>query len=161
MKRQLLLILAAVVRHGDEHFRLIKYSEFPPLSLMTLAGLTPEQLEEGYLYARRQFATFSSIFHRSLGLPGALKRIAYNVAWMKIDPFWVAIIRAGLMPFASHIFERILQLSTKVSSEECVTVPWHVNTSLREQVAPHFVLDDPVVNRHNRGHEGDVSCESV
>ena len=42
MKRRLLLILAAVVRPGDEHFRLIKYSQFPPLSLMTIAGLTPD-----------------------------------------------------------------------------------------------------------------------
>ena len=36
MKRRLLLILAAVVRPGDKNFRLIKYSEFPPLSLMTI-----------------------------------------------------------------------------------------------------------------------------
>ena len=42
MKRRLLLILAAVQRAGDAHFRLIKYSEFPPLSLMTIAGLTPD-----------------------------------------------------------------------------------------------------------------------
>ncbi len=42
MKRRLLLILAAVVRPGDEHFRLIKYSQFPPPSLMTIAGLTPD-----------------------------------------------------------------------------------------------------------------------
>ena len=45
MKRRLLLILAAVQRPGDEHFRLIKYSEFPPLSLMTIAGLTPDDWE--------------------------------------------------------------------------------------------------------------------
>ena len=43
MKRRLLLILAAVVRPGDERFRLIKYSQFPPLSLMTIAGLTPDE----------------------------------------------------------------------------------------------------------------------
>ena len=75
--------------------------------------MTPEQLEAGYDQARRQFAAWSSILRRSLGLPGALKRIAYNVAWMKIDPLWVAIIRAGLMPFATRIFERVLRLSTK------------------------------------------------
>jgi hypothetical protein len=53
-----------------------------------------------------------------LGMPGALKRIAYNVAWMKIDPLWVAIIRAGLMPFATRIFERILRLSTRAPSNK-------------------------------------------
>ena len=42
MKRRLLLILAAVQRPGDRHFRLIKYSQFPPLSLLTIAGLTPD-----------------------------------------------------------------------------------------------------------------------
>ena len=42
MKRRLLLILAAVQRPGDAHFRLIKYRQFPPLSLMTIAGLTPD-----------------------------------------------------------------------------------------------------------------------
>ena len=42
MNRRLLLILAAVQRPGNEHYRLIKYSEFPPLSLLTIAGLTPD-----------------------------------------------------------------------------------------------------------------------
>ena len=45
MKRRLLLILAAVQRPGNEHYRLIKYSEFPPLSLLTIAGLTPDGWE--------------------------------------------------------------------------------------------------------------------
>jgi radical SAM superfamily enzyme YgiQ (UPF0313 family) len=75
--------------------------------------MTPEQLEAGYHEARRRLAAWSSILHRSLGVPGALKRIAYNAAWMKIDAFWVALIRAGLMPFATRVFERVLRLSTK------------------------------------------------
>jgi radical SAM superfamily enzyme YgiQ (UPF0313 family) len=74
--------------------------------------MTPEQLDDGYAQAKRQFATCGSILRRSLGLPGALKRIAYNVAWMKIDPLWVAIIRSGMMPYATWIFERILRLRT-------------------------------------------------
>lgn len=45
MKRRLLLILAAVQRPGNEHYRLIKYSELPPLSLLTIAGLTPDGWE--------------------------------------------------------------------------------------------------------------------
>ncbi len=77
--------------------------------------MTPEQLEEGYGRAKREFAGWRSILRRSVGLPGALKRIAYNAAWMKIDPLWVAIIRAGMMPVATQIFERILQLSTRVA----------------------------------------------
>jgi radical SAM superfamily enzyme YgiQ (UPF0313 family) len=120
--------------------------------------MTPEQLEAGYNQARRQFAAWNSILHRSLGLPGALKRIAYNVAWMKIDPLWVAIIRAGLMPFATGIFERVLRFSTRARGSEYTTVPWHVNASLREQSTQRIVLDDHTVNRFNGG-KGGMSCE--
>ena len=41
MPRRLLLILASVQEPDGRHFRLIKYSQFPPLSLLTIAGLTP------------------------------------------------------------------------------------------------------------------------
>ena len=80
--------------------------------------MTPEQLEEGYSRSKRQFATCGSILRRSWGLPGALKRIAYNVAWTKVDPLWVAIIRMGLMPFATRIFQRVLQVGTKAPNRE-------------------------------------------
>ena len=85
--------------------------------------MTPEQLEAGYSHAKREFASWGSILRRSLGLPGALKRIAYNVAWMKVDPLWVAIIRAGLMPLATRIFERVLQVGTRASGRECGVMP--------------------------------------
>ena len=68
--------------------------------------MTPEQLEEGYAGRSGEFAAWGSILRRSLGLPGALKRLAYNVAWLKVDPLWAAIIRSGLMPYATRIFER-------------------------------------------------------
>ncbi len=77
--------------------------------------MTPEQLEAGHKRACREFISYRSILRRSLGLPGAFKRIAYNVAWMKIDPLWVAIVRAGLMPVATRIFQRVLRLRTKAA----------------------------------------------
>jgi hypothetical protein len=92
--------------------------------------MTPEQLDAGYSHAKRQFASCGSILRRSVGLPGALKRIAYNVAWMKIDPLWVAIIRTGMMPFATRIFERILQLGTKAQGREHVASPNLLNGPL-------------------------------
>src|SRR5512132_2081366 len=58
MKRRLLLILAAVQRPGDRHFRLIKYSQFPPLSLMTIAGLTPDDWE---ITVRDEHVEFSEV----------------------------------------------------------------------------------------------------
>ncbi len=78
--------------------------------------MEPWELEEGYDYAKKQFAGFPSILGRSLGLPGALKRIAYNVAWMRIDPLWVAIIRSGMLPFATKIFQRILRADTSAAA---------------------------------------------
>ena len=90
-------------------------------------ALSPEQLEEGYFRLKRDFSSCSSILRRSLGLRGVLKRIAYNVAWMKIDPLWVAIIRSGLMPFATRIFERILQLNTKTPGREHGVMPNPLN----------------------------------
>lgn len=83
--------------------------------------MTPEQLEAGYCRMKRQFTGFGSILRRSVGLPGTLKRIAYNVAWMRMDPLWVAIIRTGMMPLATRIFERVLQLSTRGPSRKLVT----------------------------------------
>jgi radical SAM superfamily enzyme YgiQ (UPF0313 family) len=85
--------------------------------------MTPEELEAGHKRAYSDFLTYGSILRRSFGLPGALKRIAYNVAWMKVDPLWVAIVRAGLMPFATRIFERVLRLSTRRAPEAGIAVP--------------------------------------
>jgi hypothetical protein len=42
MRRKLLLALPALQEVLAKDFRRIKYSLFPPLSLLTLAGLTPE-----------------------------------------------------------------------------------------------------------------------
>ncbi|MFH1434465.1 MAG: cobalamin-dependent protein [Pseudomonadota bacterium] len=79
------------------------------------ALMTPEQLEEGHQRAYREFLSYGSILRRSLGMPGALKRIMYNVAWMKVDPLWVAIVRTGLMPFARQVLNRVLWLNTKLA----------------------------------------------
>jgi radical SAM superfamily enzyme YgiQ (UPF0313 family) len=102
--------------------------------------MTPEQLEAGYLFGKRRFATWESILRRSAGLPGVLKRIAYNVAWMKIDPLWVAIIRAGLMPFATRIFERVLQFSTKVPNPEHDFLPRRTDRPAREPADAFFPI---------------------
>ncbi|MHC4743475.1 MAG: B12-binding domain-containing radical SAM protein [Planctomycetota bacterium] len=80
--------------------------------------MTPEQLESGHKRAYREFLTYTSIFRRSLGLPGAAKRLAYNIAWMKMDPLWVAVIRLGLMPYATRLFTKVLRARTKASVAE-------------------------------------------
>jgi radical SAM superfamily enzyme YgiQ (UPF0313 family) len=75
--------------------------------------MTPEQLEEGHKRAYRDFSTYSAIFRRACGVPGTLKRLAYSISWAKLDPLWVAIVRLGLMPFATRIFERVLRIDTQ------------------------------------------------
>jgi radical SAM superfamily enzyme YgiQ (UPF0313 family) len=88
--------------------------------------MTPEQLEDGYRQAKRGFARYGSILRRSLGLPGAWKRIAYNLAWMKVDPLWSAIIRSGMMPFATAIFTRVLGADTRGARTITAHAPhWH------------------------------------
>lgn len=79
--------------------------------------MSPEELEAGHKEAYRLFGTYGSIFRRSTGLPGAVKRLAYNIAWSKIDPLWVAIIRLGLMPGATRIFNRVLRWNTQAKRQ--------------------------------------------
>ena len=75
--------------------------------------MTPEQLEAGRRKMYREFYSYGSILRRSLGLTGALKRVAYNLAWQRCDPLWSAIIGLGLLPQARTIFERILACRTR------------------------------------------------
>jgi len=80
--------------------------------------MTAEELEAGHKRAYREFLRYGSIMRRSMGLPGVLKRLAYNVAWAKVDPLWVAILRTGLMPMATRIFERVLRVETACAGRE-------------------------------------------
>ena len=75
--------------------------------------ITPGKLEDGYNLAYRDFYKYGSILRRSLGLPGALKRIAYNVGWRKMDSLWSFAIKAGMISFIRPIFERILASGTR------------------------------------------------
>jgi hypothetical protein len=42
---------------------------------------------------------------------------------MKVDPLWIAIIRLGLMPFATRIFNRVLRARTKAKGSARVIEP--------------------------------------
>jgi hypothetical protein len=96
-----------------------------------------------------------------------LKRVAYNVAWMKIDPLWVAIIRAGLMPFATRIFERVLRVHTKNAKPGPGVPPTRVDTAAGEPllvIEPHTRrgVAPPAIEKKYQPLviEGDCSCES-
>jgi len=79
--------------------------------------MSPEALEAGQRRLYRDFYRYGSILRRSVGLPGALKRIAYNIGWQRLDPLWSAIIRCGLLPFVRPLFERVLAGHTRPAPE--------------------------------------------
>jgi radical SAM superfamily enzyme YgiQ (UPF0313 family) len=76
-------------------------------------GLTPERLEAGHRRAYREFYRFGSILRRAFGQPEALKRIAYNVAWKKVDWLWAILIRLGLLPLVHPVIERVIGRNTR------------------------------------------------
>ncbi len=85
------------------------------------ARMSPDELEEGHQHAYREFLRYGSIVRRSFGMPGVVKRLAYNIAWMKVDPLWEGILRFGLMPFARNILNRVLRLNTKKGGVSATT----------------------------------------
>jgi len=75
--------------------------------------MSPDTLEEDYRRSYEEFYRYGSIFRRSLGLPGTLKRVLYNVVWRKADWLWAPIIHYGLLPFVRPMFERVLARNTR------------------------------------------------
>jgi len=76
-------------------------------------AMTRDQLETGYWRSYKEFYTYGSILRRSAGLPGVLKRIAYNVGWRKVDRLWAFVIRHGLLPWVRPLFEKALAGNTR------------------------------------------------
>ncbi len=95
------------ILHHDWDYYDTDHAVFRPLSM------SAEELEAGHKEAYRQFGTWSSILRRSTGLPGRAKRLAYNLAWSRVDPLWVAIIKSGMMPMATRVFNRVLRWNTQ------------------------------------------------
>jgi len=87
------------------------------------AHLSPGALEEGYWRAYDEFYSYGSILRRATGLPSALKRIAYNVGWKKMDGLWAALIHLGLLPQIRPLFEQILAASAPANPKSLGTTP--------------------------------------
>ncbi len=129
------------ILHRDWDYYDTDHAVFRPL------GMSPEELEAGHKEAYRQFGTYSSILQRSFGLPGALKRLAYNLAWSRVDPLWIAIIRLGLMPMATQIFNRVLRWNTQYKKQSA-------GAGMREEVMPSLSDNLATIDRL----EGPVVC---
>jgi radical SAM superfamily enzyme YgiQ (UPF0313 family) len=79
--------------------------------------MTPSQLEKGYWWSYKEFYRYGSIMRRSVGLPNPLKRMAYNVAWKKMDPLWDWAIGHNLIEFVLPAFEFALARDTSPASD--------------------------------------------
>lgn len=81
-------------------------------------SLSPEELEEGYNWAYKEFYSWSNVIDASLGHESAklkLKHLFYSGGWKKFEPLWNFIIKAGGLNNMLPLLETIL---TKVDKKE-------------------------------------------
>jgi radical SAM superfamily enzyme YgiQ (UPF0313 family) len=75
--------------------------------------MTPEQLENGYWSAYRQFYQWSSIVHSALNkdkLKDKLRHFAYTAGWKKCEPFWSLMIRTHRVHWMIPLLEKLLDI---------------------------------------------------
>jgi radical SAM superfamily enzyme YgiQ (UPF0313 family) len=76
------------------------------------ARLTPEELEEGYWRAYKDFYRWGSIFKGAFAKhdwTDRLRHIAYAGGWKRFEPLWDAVIRAKRVLYMLPILETILE----------------------------------------------------
>jgi radical SAM superfamily enzyme YgiQ (UPF0313 family) len=75
------------------------------------AGMTPEQLEEGYWRAYRDFYRWGAIakgaMHKGTWAARA-RHFAYSAGWKKFEPLWDFVIRARRVAYMRPVLERVL-----------------------------------------------------
>jgi radical SAM superfamily enzyme YgiQ (UPF0313 family) len=75
------------------------------------AHLTPDQLEEGYRRAYRDFYRWGSILRGAVTKPdlaSGLRHAAYAIGWKKCEPVWDLLIRARRVGRALPLLETVL-----------------------------------------------------
>jgi radical SAM superfamily enzyme YgiQ (UPF0313 family) len=75
------------------------------------ARMTPQQLEEGYWRAYREFYSWSAILRGAATKPdfaGTMRHAAYAIGWKKCEPLWDVLIRARRVGRALPLLERVL-----------------------------------------------------
>lgn len=85
-------------------------------------SLSPEELEEGYNWAYKEFYSWSNVIDASLrhdSVKHRLKHLFYTGGWKKFEPLWNFIIKAGGLNNMLPLLEAIL---TKVDKKEEVRV---------------------------------------
>ncbi len=83
--------------------------------------LSPQQLEDGYWRAYRDFYTWRSIAQGAWSKPtwtGTLRHMAYAGGWKKFEPLWDWVIRAKRVGRTLPILEGVLSGFGRLRSEE-------------------------------------------
>ncbi|WP_211192128.1 hypothetical protein [Actinoplanes sp. TBRC 11911] len=72
--------------------------------------MTPEQLEDAYWRAYRDFYRWRNIWTGAQGKPAAdrVRHVAYPGGWKKFEPMWDALIRTGQVTRALPLLEATL-----------------------------------------------------
>ena len=75
------------------------------------AGMTPEQLEDGYWRAYKEFYRWRNIFHGARSkesLRGRFRHVAYAAGWKKFEGLWNFLIRTRQVSRALPVLESVL-----------------------------------------------------
>jgi radical SAM superfamily enzyme YgiQ (UPF0313 family) len=78
------------------------------------ARMSPEELEEGYRRAYRDFYRWGSILRAARQHPGLVRQarhLAYTGGWKKSEPLWRIAIRAGQVNRLLPVLETILGIT--------------------------------------------------
>jgi hypothetical protein len=74
--------------------------------------MTPQQLEEGYWRAHKEFYTWKAILRSACTKPDSftrLRHVAYAAGWKKFEPLWDLILRAKRVSWMLPLLEAILE----------------------------------------------------
>lgn len=101
--------------HDDWDLYDTRHAVFQP------ARMTPEELEEGYWRAYRDFYRWGSILQAARSHPdlvAQIRHLAYAGGWKKFQPLWGMVIRAGQVNRMLPLLETILGLTQARSAPE-------------------------------------------
>ena len=88
-------------------------------------GLTPEQLENGYHWAYKEFYTWSNIVRSSVkhdSLKHILKHFLYTGGWKKFEPLWNIVIKTRNVNYMLPLLESILSKVNETQRNEQLTM---------------------------------------
>ncbi|HSD65817.1 MAG TPA: radical SAM protein [Vicinamibacteria bacterium] len=106
---------AGRLRHRDWDLYDTRHAVFRP------ARMTPEQLEEGYRRAYRDFYSWGGIRRAAATKPdlaGSARHAAYAVGWKKCEPLWDLLIRTRRVARGLPLLERVLAGSSRTTLTE-------------------------------------------